>query len=92
MKGDHELPKYTPRAGSSQASQNVLTTGSEHTTSLEDSKGHKWFILSVKSRAPPDSLPGFYAGDLISGKVTLDILKSESCKAIMLKASHHLFV
>ncbi|OAX36431.1 hypothetical protein K503DRAFT_772523 [Rhizopogon vinicolor AM-OR11-026] len=88
MEGDHELPGYTPRVGSSQTSHNVLTTGSEHTISLEDNKGHKWLFLSVRSRAPtPDSLPAFYAGDVISGNVTLDILKSESSKAIMLKVT-----
>jgi hypothetical protein len=84
-----ELPGYTPRAGNSHASQDVLPTGSERTISLEDNKGHKWLLLSVKSRAPtPNSLPAFYAGDLISGNVTLDILKSESSKAIVLKVSH----
>jgi len=89
MEDGHVLPGYTPRAGSSQASQDVLTAGSEYTTSLEDSKGHKWLLLSVKSRAPtPDSLPAFYSGDLISGNVTLDISKSEPSKAIILKVSY----
>ncbi|KAG2145376.1 uncharacterized protein EDB93DRAFT_519609 [Suillus bovinus] len=84
IEGDNELPEYTSRASSSVAPLGALTPGSEHTVSLEDSKGHKWLLLSVKSRAPvPESLPAFCAGDLISGSVTLDILKSESPKAIV---------
>lgn len=84
IEGDNELPGYTPRAGSSAAPLDASTPGSEHTISLEDSKGHKWLLLSVKSRAPsPESWPVFCAGDLISGRVTLDILKSESSKAIV---------
>lgn len=93
IEGDNELPGYTPRAGSSVAPLNALTPGSERTVSLEDSKGHKWFLLSVpKGRAPTSEFwPAVYAGDLISGSVTLDILKSESPKAILVTASHHLF-
>ncbi|KAG1750073.1 hypothetical protein EDB19DRAFT_1936766 [Suillus lakei] len=84
IEGDNELPGYTPRAGSSVAPQNALTSGSEHTISLEDSKGHKWLLLSVKSRAPTSEFwPVFCDGDIISGSVALDILKSESCKAIV---------
>lgn len=84
IEGDHELPGYTPRAGSSLAPQNALTRGSEHTISLEDSKGHKWLLLSVKSRSPtPEFWPAFCSGDLISGSVTMDILKPESSKAIV---------
>lgn len=82
--GDNELPGYTPRAGSSMAPLGALTPGSERITSLENSKGHKWLVLSVKSRAPtPEFWPVFCAGDLITGSVTLDILKSESSKAIV---------
>ncbi|KAG1835291.1 hypothetical protein EV424DRAFT_1309370 [Suillus variegatus] len=88
IEGDNELPGYTPRAGSSVAPLNALTPGSERTVSLEDSKGHKWFLLSVpKGRAPTSEFwPAVYAGDLISGSVTLDILKSESPKAILVTA------
>lgn len=90
--GSNELPGYTPRAGSSMAPLGALTPGSERITSLENSKGHKWLVLSVKSRAPTsESWPVFCAGDLITGSVTLDILKSESYKAIVVTAGHHLF-
>jgi len=96
MEGAYELPGYTPReVGSSQASQHSASTtaGSEFTISREDNKGHKWLLLSVKSRSPkPNSPPVFYAGDLISGSVTLDVLKSESSKAITVGASHNLFL
>ncbi|KAG1841131.1 hypothetical protein DFJ58DRAFT_809046 [Suillus subalutaceus] len=85
IEGDNELPGYTPQAGSSVAPLNALAPGSEHTISLEDTKGHKWLLLSVKSRAPsPESWPVFCSGDLISGSVTLDILKSESSKSIVI--------
>lgn len=92
MEGD-QLPGYTPRASSSHASHSVRRIASEYTISREDHKGHKWLLLSVKSRAPTsDSLPIFYSGDLISGSVTLDIVKSESFRYITVKASHRLFV
>jgi hypothetical protein len=46
----------------------------------------------VKSRAPKsDLLPIFYGGDLVSGSVALDIVKSESFKSITVKASYHPF-
>ncbi|KAG2075333.1 hypothetical protein BDR04DRAFT_1150147 [Suillus decipiens] len=81
---DNELPGYTPRAGSSVAPRHALAPGSERTISLEDSKGHKWLFLSVTSRAPTsESWPVFCAGDLILGNVTLEVLKSESSKAIV---------
>lgn len=84
IEGDNELPGYTPRAGSSVAPQDALTSGSERTISLEDSKGHKWLFLSVTSRAPSsESWPVFCSGDLILGNVTLEVLKSESSKAIV---------
>ncbi|KAG1887367.1 hypothetical protein F4604DRAFT_1917184 [Suillus subluteus] len=84
IEGDNELPGYTPQAGSSVAPLNALTPGSEHTISLEDSNGHKWLLLSLKSRAPsPEFWPVFCSGDLISGSLTLDVLKSESSKAIV---------
>lgn len=86
VEGDNELPGYTPRLGatSSVAPLDAFTPGSEHTISLEDSKGHKWLLLSVKSRAPTSEFcPTFCAGDLISGSVILDILKLRSSKAIV---------
>jgi len=94
MEGD-QLPGYTPRASSSQASHGttVRNARSEYTISREDHKGRKWLLLSVKSSAPtPDFLPLFYGGDLISGNVTLDILKPESFKSITAKASRSLFL
>ncbi|KAG2126748.1 hypothetical protein BD769DRAFT_789990 [Suillus cothurnatus] len=84
IEGDNELPGYTPQAGNSIAPLAALTHGSERTVSLEDSKGHKWLLLSVKSRAPTSEFwPVFCAGDVISGSVTLDILKSESSQDIV---------
>ncbi|OJA08720.1 hypothetical protein AZE42_07084 [Rhizopogon vesiculosus] len=87
MEDDQELPGYTLRASSSQASHTVSRNGSEYTISREDHQGHKWLLLSVKSRAPKsDFLPIFYDGDLISGSVTLNIVKSESLKSITVTA------
>jgi hypothetical protein len=92
MDDDQELPGYTPRASSSQASHSTVSRGSEYTISREDHRGRKWLFLSVKSRAPKSVLlPIFYGGDLISGSVALDIVKSESFKSITVKASYHLF-
>lgn len=86
MEDHEELPGYT---SSCQISHGVRNTGSEYTTSYEDRKGHKWFLLSVKSRAPKSNfLPLFYGGDPISGSVTLDIVKPESFKSITVNASH----
>ncbi|KAF9234229.1 hypothetical protein BU15DRAFT_90063 [Melanogaster broomeanus] len=54
----------------------------------EDSKGHKWLTLTVKSRAlQPASPPCFYQGDTVSGQVTLDVPKSEAIKGITIKVT-----
>ncbi|KAH7884480.1 hypothetical protein F5I97DRAFT_1929339 [Phlebopus sp. FC_14] len=81
---DPELPGYSPPAPTQpQASGSNARVGSQHSLSLEDSKGHKWLTLTVSSRATdPASLPTFCQGDTISGHVDLDVLKSESIKGI----------
>jgi len=88
-----ELPGYAPRASSSRASHTLRNAGSEYTISREDNKGRKWLLLSVKSRAPTsDFLPLFYSGDLITGSVTLNLLKPETIKSIAVKASRRSFL
>jgi len=90
MEGE-ELPGYAPRASSSRASHTLRNAGSEYTISREDSKGHKWLLFSVKSRAPTsDFLPLFYSGDLITGSVTLNLLKPETIKSITVKVNRRL--
>ncbi|KIJ12780.1 hypothetical protein PAXINDRAFT_117723 [Paxillus involutus ATCC 200175] len=89
---DSELPGYSPPlpppSQSAGSSANTAQAGSQHLSSLEDSKGYKWLSLTVSSRAPnPASLPCFYQGDIISGQVDLDVLKSESIKAITIKVT-----
>ncbi|KAG9314824.1 hypothetical protein JVU11DRAFT_3917 [Chiua virens] len=90
---DSELPGYselsseslglTAAAGSS---SNTPRAGSQHIVSLEDAKGFKWLTLQVNSRAStPSSIPIFYEGDVVSGQVHFDALKSESIKGISVK-------
>ncbi|KAH7909498.1 hypothetical protein BJ138DRAFT_1155089 [Hygrophoropsis aurantiaca] len=79
---DTELPSYSRI--SNPTSHASSATG--HTVSLERSHGHKWLSLTVKSRSPDSApLPSFYAGDVISGCVNLDIMKSEPIKAITIQ-------
>lgn len=89
-----ELPGYSevPASTAAASSNNADRAGSQHASSLQDSKGFKWLTLTVNSRAPPStSYPIFYEGDVISGQVDLDVLKSESIKGISIKVrSTHL--
>ncbi|KAG8213462.1 hypothetical protein J3R82DRAFT_11980 [Butyriboletus roseoflavus] len=85
-----ELPGYSeapgPSPGVAGSSGNSAQASSPYTISLQDEKGFKWLILAVSSRASAStSLPVFYEGDVISGQVDLDVLKSESIKCISIK-------
>ncbi|KAF9234223.1 hypothetical protein BU15DRAFT_65891 [Melanogaster broomeanus] len=93
---DFELPAYSasefppnpPPSHSAGSSTNTTQHGSLHSSSLEDSKGHKWLTLTVHSRAPhASSPPCFYQGDVISGQVDIDALKSESIGGIAIKVT-----
>ncbi|KAF8123480.1 hypothetical protein EV363DRAFT_1228821 [Boletus edulis] len=85
---DSELPRYSeaPSSTTAGSSSNDARTRSEHSISLQDSKGFKWLALTVSSRAPTSaSPPVFYEGDVVSGQVDLDVLKSESIRGISIK-------
>lgn len=85
---DSELPGYSAAPSSTAAGPSSDQTGSlqGHSSSLQDSKGFQWLTLTVNSRAPAStSLPVFYEGDVISGHVDFDVLKSESIKGISIK-------
>lgn len=85
---DVELPKYSARP--SLGSQGSVER-SEHVYSLENSKGHKWVSLSVKSRsANPNAPPLFLEGDIITGRVDLDLDKPENIKAVMISVSKYI--
>jgi len=82
---DHELPTYahvqTQRQQSREASGAALTR--EHHRFLEDTKGKKWLSMFVQSRASnAASLPVFFEGDTISGRVEVDLDKAESSKGV----------
>ena len=60
----------------------------EHTYSLNDSRGKAWLSLIVKSRAPsPKTLPLFVSGDEIQGQVSVDLEKSKNCKGVVIEVS-----
>jgi hypothetical protein len=66
---DSPLPKY-------------FNSESEHCIFLE-SKGRKYITLFVSSKASsPRSLPAFREGDVIKGRVQLDLPKPEAIKAV----------
>ncbi|KAH9481699.1 hypothetical protein JR316_0006226 [Psilocybe cubensis] len=87
---EHELPSYTTAQNEQKKqdegagpSNSGLGLGKEHHKYLETAKGKKWLSMFVKSRATnPTSLPVFFEGDIISGRVELDIDKAESSKGI----------
>ncbi|EGN98814.1 hypothetical protein SERLA73DRAFT_54832 [Serpula lacrymans var. lacrymans S7.3] len=87
---DSELPEYSaplsePVQGGAQGPVNGR---SEHTYSLENSKGQKWLFLVVKSRSRDSlSLPTYYAGDVISGRTEINVIKSESIKAVTISVT-----
>lgn len=87
---DHELPTYahvqTQRQQSREASGAALTR--EHHRFLEDTKGKKWLSMFVQSRASnAASLPVFFEGDTISGRVEVDLDKAESSKGVTISVS-----
>lgn len=62
--------------------------GTEAHRALETTKGKKWLNLFVKSRAGnAASLPVFFEGDVIAGRVELDLDKAEGYKGITVKVS-----
>ena len=64
----------------------VLRT--ECSRALETAKGKKWLQLFVKSRASTSaSLPMFFEGDVIAGRVELDLDKAEGCKGVTIRVS-----
>jgi hypothetical protein len=76
---DPELPGYS--TGPLVVSQAVIWR-SEHVRSLEN-KGRPWISLFVKSRLTnPTLAPQFLGCDDISGRVELDLDKSETVKAV----------
>jgi len=78
------LPSYAHVREQQQQSTPVgAASGSgEHQRSLETAKGKKWLTLFVKSRANNSSLPVFLEGDIVSGRVELDLDKAESSKGV----------
>ncbi|KAF8150703.1 hypothetical protein B0H34DRAFT_665697 [Crassisporium funariophilum] len=75
---DPEPPSYA-KVDAQQSSSG----GTEHRRSLESGKGRKWLSLVVKSRSSNHaSLPVFFEGDKISGRVEVDLDKAESAKAV----------
>ncbi|KDR85823.1 hypothetical protein GALMADRAFT_234914 [Galerina marginata CBS 339.88] len=55
----------------------------EHHSFLETAKGRKWLSMSVKSRATSAaSLPIFFEGDTISGRVMVDLDQEEHIKGV----------
>ena len=89
-----ELPSYSearndpvpPPAPVSVFSSGALKT--EHTFSLNNSKGKAWLSLVVKSRSPTaKTLPLFLDGDAIAGEVRVALDKAESAKAVSVSVS-----
>jgi len=79
-----ELPGYSLRP--SLASQ-ATAERSERVYSLE-SKGRRWISMFVKSRSTnPTLAPLFLEHDIISGRVELDLDKSETFKAVTISVS-----
>lgn len=94
---DHELPSYvahTPSgrgsaiSGSSSSNNGLASIGREHHRYLETPKGKKWLSMYVKSRSTSvTSLPVFFEGDTISGRVELDLDKADSGKSVTISVS-----
>lgn len=74
-----ELPGY-----SSSVTPQRSTNRAEHVYFLENNKGRKWLSISVKSRSTSaSSLPLYYEKDIITGRVELDLDKSETIKGVV---------
>ncbi|KAJ7104002.1 hypothetical protein B0H15DRAFT_942036 [Mycena belliarum] len=83
-KDDPELPGYTARAAPQAGPAAAGASRTEHKWSLE-SKGRAWLFLFVHSRSPTATSPPFYfEGDSVSGRVELDLDKSESLKGVVI--------
>lgn len=86
LPGYSEVPEPSPATAGPGSGSNTARAGSQYTISLQDEKGFKWLTLATSSRASAStSLPIVYQGDVISGQVDLDVLKSESIKGISIK-------
>lgn len=74
---DHDMvgpPEYSESSGATRR----RTERSEHSYTLENSKGRRWLSLSVNSRSPSAQLlPLYHEADTISGRVDLDLDNSE---------------
>lgn len=90
---DNELPQYSTLTRTSVAPVPPLlgsTVSRAHISSLEDSKGRPWVSLIVTSRAANSALPPFFMeGDVISGRVELDLEKPETAKAVVVSVSKY---
>ena len=87
---DHELPSYAHAQTQGQQSREASGVGlaREHHRFLEGAKGRKWLSIFVKSRAnTPASLPVFFEGDTIAGRVEVDLDKAESSKGVSIYVS-----
>ena len=85
---DAELPPYANEQGQRQRSTEASSLTREHHSFLEGGKGRKWLNLFVTSRSPDaTSLPVFVEGDAISGRVEVDLEKSESSKGVTVAVS-----
>ena len=84
------LPSYA-HVGQQQQQQStpvqVASGSEEHQRSLETAKGKKWLTLFVKSRANNPSSPVFFEGDIVSGRVELDLDKAESSREVTVTVS-----
>lgn len=95
---EHELPAYGDDHGThavaapplhpppfAAATSSSAASRTEHTYSLNNSKGKPWLTLIIKSRAPSvKALPVFLEGDVISGTVNVSLDKPETSKGIMI--------
>lgn len=78
-----ELPGYSRGVGSRRSVDHF-----DHEYSLENSKGHKWLSMSVKSRSTdPRSLPIYYERDIVTGRVQLNLDKPENIKGVVVSVS-----
>jgi hypothetical protein len=82
---DEDLPAYT---NIMRHSNHAPAHRSEHTSFLENGKGHKFLTMSVNSRSvDPKSLPLFLERDVISGHVELNLEKPEALKGVIISVS-----
>jgi len=87
-----EPPTYEHVQTQRAASGPIDERGQEHHHSLENEKGKKWLSMFVKSRASSaESLPVFFEGDAIGGRVEVDLNKPEGSKGVSIVVSTSLF-